>query len=353
LDARIQDGKKLPKWNKRSRQGIYLGLSRAHSTTVALVLNPVTGYVSPQYHCVFDDHFSTVHGDDAPFTADIWNSLVSSNLEKHEDIYADEQGNVHIPPDATEWSTGQPLGTRPQAPPEPPDPPHQPPRLQRENMPVTEPAANIPPPQVTFDLETPGPTVPPTTQRVSSSPTPPPPPAAPTLRRSTRHNKGVPDPNPFTYTGKGAKSYTENLAFADYVSQHEGPVDTQTYMSFITMRGNHGTNMNKQTYYRPDEVLPRTNGAARNNKKLMRLNWDNMLDSFKHSTIGAFLTEVQTNTVDGYLEYFNPALLAAKANEEDTPNWTTAMTGPDKTGWLQACKNELQALAKLSHTRKG
>ena len=28
---------------------------------MALVLNPTTGLVSPQYHVVYDDHFSTVH----------------------------------------------------------------------------------------------------------------------------------------------------------------------------------------------------------------------------------------------------------------------------------------------------
>ena len=51
---------KSPKWDPRSRVGIYLGHSPTHAGSVALVLNPKTLYVSPQYHVVFDDHFTTV-----------------------------------------------------------------------------------------------------------------------------------------------------------------------------------------------------------------------------------------------------------------------------------------------------
>ena len=61
LDAPLQGsigGK--PKWQDRSRLGVFLGHSKQHSSTVALVLNPKTGHVSPQFHVVFDDHFDTV-----------------------------------------------------------------------------------------------------------------------------------------------------------------------------------------------------------------------------------------------------------------------------------------------------
>ena len=39
--------------------GIYLGRSPAHAGNMALVLNTNTGLVSPQYHVVFDDDFTT------------------------------------------------------------------------------------------------------------------------------------------------------------------------------------------------------------------------------------------------------------------------------------------------------
>jgi hypothetical protein len=45
---------------QHSRIGVYLGHTPFHAGSVALVLNPSTGRVSPQFHVVFDDEFSTV-----------------------------------------------------------------------------------------------------------------------------------------------------------------------------------------------------------------------------------------------------------------------------------------------------
>ena len=80
LEPQLQDAKKLPKWKQRSHRGIYLGLSKVHSSNVHLVLNPNTGHISPQYHLVFDDSFFTVYFD-GKFDSDVWSCLVSSNLE--------------------------------------------------------------------------------------------------------------------------------------------------------------------------------------------------------------------------------------------------------------------------------
>ena len=43
--------------------GQFMGFSRSHSSTVALVQSLHTGYLSPQYHVVFDDKFETVLND--------------------------------------------------------------------------------------------------------------------------------------------------------------------------------------------------------------------------------------------------------------------------------------------------
>ncbi len=61
LDAALQDGKKIPKWNPRARLGRFLGFSELHSLQVPLVLNVSTGRISPQFHVIFDDKFETVH----------------------------------------------------------------------------------------------------------------------------------------------------------------------------------------------------------------------------------------------------------------------------------------------------
>lgn len=60
LDPTLHQGKKLPRWQPRSRRGVFLGYSRHHSSDVPLVLNLQTGSNSPQFHLVFDDSFSTV-----------------------------------------------------------------------------------------------------------------------------------------------------------------------------------------------------------------------------------------------------------------------------------------------------
>ncbi len=61
LHNKMQAGKKLPKWEVRSRMGVYLGMSMQHARSVALILNLKTGHVSPQFvHVTFDPKFETV-----------------------------------------------------------------------------------------------------------------------------------------------------------------------------------------------------------------------------------------------------------------------------------------------------
>ena len=60
LDANMQFGKKIPKWQLRSRVGINLGISNQHARSIVLVLNLTTGHVSPQFQVKFDPKFQTV-----------------------------------------------------------------------------------------------------------------------------------------------------------------------------------------------------------------------------------------------------------------------------------------------------
>ena len=60
LDNALQSGQSMPKWRQCSRLGVYLRPSLNHARSVALVLNPHTGHVSPQFHVQFDDFFETV-----------------------------------------------------------------------------------------------------------------------------------------------------------------------------------------------------------------------------------------------------------------------------------------------------
>ena len=54
-----------------------MGFSKMYSTQVGLVLNLITGSISPQYHVLFDDMFSTVMSSTAA-DPDVWIRLVTS-----------------------------------------------------------------------------------------------------------------------------------------------------------------------------------------------------------------------------------------------------------------------------------
>ena len=86
LDSKLQSsGLGPPKWEPRSRLGIYLGRSPYHAGSVALVLNPRTGHVSPQYHLVFDDDFTTVpylsNNTENPDVPSHWQGLCESSTK--------------------------------------------------------------------------------------------------------------------------------------------------------------------------------------------------------------------------------------------------------------------------------
>ena len=61
LQNALASGKLLPRWSPHARLGLNLGPSPTHARNVYLVLNLMTGCISPQYHCRFDDFFETTH----------------------------------------------------------------------------------------------------------------------------------------------------------------------------------------------------------------------------------------------------------------------------------------------------
>ena len=82
LDSRLQTNPKgVPKWEPQSRLGIYVGHLPAHAGSVELVLNPTTGLVSPQYHVVYGDQFSTVHHIRDLTVPPNWDQLVQNSSE--------------------------------------------------------------------------------------------------------------------------------------------------------------------------------------------------------------------------------------------------------------------------------
>ena len=95
LEPALQDGKKIPKWLPRARLGMFVGFSSVHSSLVPLVLNVHTGKISPQYHVVFDDKFSTVHSLPSEDSLDKqWEQIFKLDKEFYLDIEYDDNGNI-------------------------------------------------------------------------------------------------------------------------------------------------------------------------------------------------------------------------------------------------------------------
>ena len=102
LHPTLQDGKKLPKWKPRSRQGQFVGYSPVHASSVALVLNRTTRRISPQFHLLFDDFGTTVKGVEATSAPNLdvfdWDTFIARHGIS---TYYDEDDP--IPPDTWEF----------------------------------------------------------------------------------------------------------------------------------------------------------------------------------------------------------------------------------------------------------
>ena len=75
LDPSLANNKKIPRWKPRSEPRIYLGKSRHHAGNVSLVLNIKTRHVTPQFHLVFDDNFTTVNKNSNNTIPSNWKQL--------------------------------------------------------------------------------------------------------------------------------------------------------------------------------------------------------------------------------------------------------------------------------------
>jgi len=92
-------GGKLPKWQPRSRRGQFVGFSPVHAESVGLIRNLGTGYISPQYHIVYDDWCETVYSTHESPPAQWDEMCVFQRFETHFD------DDVSPPTLAEEWLT--------------------------------------------------------------------------------------------------------------------------------------------------------------------------------------------------------------------------------------------------------
>jgi hypothetical protein len=352
LDPRLQDSKKIPKWTIRSRRGIYLGVSKSHSSTVHLVLNPETGVISPQYHCIFDDTFSTVWSD-GNFDKNIWNNLVSQvdSVERHFSLEPNQDGTTTLPPDFVPFSSDIENNQDQD-------------QHFRNNNTISDTTTN------NINENNAKPTVLPVDDSDASSPLlsrrifnppsspqatiniPAPPPIESHPRRSTRFNIGN-APERLDPSNHLATNYTESSA----ISPSEQYCNALGIKLPSASRGrtNSQGGCSKTSYTQEKQNLPKIKRNQLNSHFLTCLNWANLLVICNNglTTLDAFKCEIQKNLTyeNGYgiqmLEYFNPALLIAIANKDDNPTLKEAMNSPDSAGFMKAMEIEIDTLIHM------
>ena len=116
----MQSQQSVDKWNSQARIGIYLRMPPKHFRSVALVLNPRTGLVSPQFYVKFDSAFTTVSSSEPDTSHGMWKSL---SRFRH----------------STLTSQHHKMSVKPQKAPQPKEPRMQPPEgVQLPNINLTE-----------------------------------------------------------------------------------------------------------------------------------------------------------------------------------------------------------------------
>jgi hypothetical protein len=95
LAKKLQDGDALQKWKFRSWLGVYVGRSLQHAGNIPVVYNPATTHISPQFHVVHEDQFTTVASTSRSFPDDFYNELFHTAKWHHTDAYA-ETSDLHL-----------------------------------------------------------------------------------------------------------------------------------------------------------------------------------------------------------------------------------------------------------------
>ena len=97
LQKKPADGRSTPQWERRSKRGMHVGMSKRHAGSAPLVSNFETGNITAQWNVVFDDWFSTMAANekDMPdFHAEEWsNTFGASTCEMEESEEFEEPVN--------------------------------------------------------------------------------------------------------------------------------------------------------------------------------------------------------------------------------------------------------------------
>ena len=290
LDPRLQDGHKLPKFSRRSRCGMYLGSSSKHADTIGRILNLQTGHVSPQFHVIYDERFSTAVGTinrDTILDQEMWDGLLE--YDGYSD-YLDPEDYQHeeVPSILTDNYDTFSNDLDPNAP-----------------VPVPEGDDTFSP-------------------KIANDAT------------STSNIEGdqATEGDYVTRYGRKVRQYSDPI-YAQFVSptsesRHADHTDSHRHFQYVA-----GGVPNRKI--RCDEL---------NNEFLHgKLDWNP--DTFlRGNSIDTkqILLQLLKNQPDGE---WHPQALAAKSNSKDTYTWAEARASPHWKGFLEAAHVEIQTLLKM------
>ena len=364
LHPTLQDGKKLPKWKPRSRQGKFVGYSPIHASSVALILNRETKRISPQFHLLFDDFSTTVRGVELRNAPDLLAFDWDSFIDRHGiTSYYDEDDP--IPPDTWE---AQDLS-------------------QRERRPeVTEPRTRVRQSSSWLDEHRGA-----STHSVPESETDPgtilesnseildtelaeretslpegdsavradddssghldcvdvsddqdgeeipqdQPPSDPTHVPSTSRDTSLPD-CPVETFGRGQRARRPNRRYynRDFVNSCPGG-------SFMTMQQAEA------------KLKRKTTEADQDIQFINSLDWGGSVSELADICGSGYDASLIQNMVYdendtlGLLQEMSPLAFAARASAADTPRWNEALHGPNSEGFWEAMYNEIATLNNL------
>ena len=301
LDPTLQDGKKLPKWQKRARCGMYLGASPNHADSVGRILSLTTGHVSPQYHVVYDELFHTTIGalTDAVFDQVLWNSLLV--LDGHENLLEPEDRNnqdvlrpaidmYDLFRDDSDDDSDDDLS-----------------ELDAVPEGVEE---NDVLPDVLSDDET----VPTSNETSSNS-------------QRTRSGQTVKPMKSYVPSMSSERRYAATCQRQQHQKDHHKPWQQAIYYA--------GGNPNKKV-----------KSQDLQNQALQSLDWnpDHFLDRKSVKQTRQILLTLLQNVDSGE---WNPMALAAKQYDEFNPSYEMAMNGSEREGYIQATHKELDTLERM------
>ena len=328
LHPTLRDGRKVPRWTKRSRRGVYLGAAPLHASSIGRILSLETGHISPQFHVVYDEKFTSVStlNTDIFFEQHPWERLYETGVERltdgavlspddplpFQEFFDDFVGT----PDSSD-GTSVPEGDEPASEGEPDDD-------TVLSSDVTATTSNLIPPSPTPALSP------------SSVP-------EGELTDSDDDDDSVDRPSgateePPLRRSRRIRARAKPSSAGTYYGQALPDVDSSKYKRFQALR-----------YLAKGLYDQKVRSRTLLNQAIQGLDWTNPFRDIKSvdSRRALLYLELMMDPNTGLMEGWNPMALAAKVRDEDNPTFEMATTGPDAEGYWKAMEIEYNTLSSM------